>query len=127
MGNVALAQAIAHSQAQDQDLVVGQLAQAFASGLAKGLVPPAVLLRGQGQSEVVFRKGLNAGAVAKLGDVPVLKDADEPWHQKPLAVVARQYWQRTFDVGHQQMNPKLGYRAFMPLTATGIQSHSPAA
>src|SRR5439155_10851232 len=61
MGNVALAQAIAHSQAQDQDLVVGQLAQAFASGLTKGLVPTAVLLRGQGQSEVVFRKGLNAG------------------------------------------------------------------
>src|SRR5438046_4911179 len=127
VGRVALAHAITHSQSQNEQLVFGELSDALAGSLAKGLVPVATLGVRQREGQIILGQGLNAGAVAELRYMPVLKNPNEPGHQWPLAVVTFQHRQRAFRVGHEEMGPEFGDRVFLPLFVSWIKAHGPCA
>ena len=63
--------------------------------------------------------------VAQVGEVFVLEDADEPGHQRPLAVVARQDGRRAVALAGDQKAPELGDGLFLPLRVARKQPHRP--
>ena len=106
VGHLALAHAIPQPQAEDQQLGVGQRTQCFAGGLAKGFMPSTIRPRRQRQGDIVVRQGMNAAGRTQPGNVGVLKDANEPGHERTLTIVAGQHGQPAGRLADKQLAPE---------------------
>src|SRR5262249_51170674 len=95
---------------------------------AKLLVPASVALGGKRQValvEVVFGQRLDASVLAQLRDVFILKDADQPGYQWPLAVVAGQDGGRAGPFAGPQVPPERGNGLVLALLVAREQPYRP--
>ena len=91
VGRLTLTQPMPQPQTEQQDFIVVQAAKPSAGRLGKNLAPAAIALGGHGQREIIVGKRLDAGVAAQLGNMPVLKDANEPRDQRAIAVVTGEH------------------------------------
>ncbi len=127
---LALAEAVAQPEAEDQRLAVGQVGQPFAGRLAELLVPAVVAVGRERQVavvEVVVRQGVAAAVMAEVGEVFILKHADEPGHERPLAVVAGENGRGAVAFAGQEKAPELGDGFLLLLRVAREQPHGPRA
>ena len=90
VGPPRLAQPMPQPQTEQQDFIVIQAAQPIGGRLGEHLTPALIASLGHGEGDVIVRKRLDAGMAAELGNVPILKNANEPRDQRAIAVIAGQ-------------------------------------